>query len=591
MARRRPQGRLELTWMGKDQALVPDSDGKYDYSWADPADPRATEVKSLDVLRTVGDENAAADNLAIIGESGDALRTLATVPELADQYAGQVKLVYIDPPFNTGQTFEHFEDQLEHSVWLTMMRDRLRWLRPLLARDASIWVHVDEAESHRMRVLLDEEFGAQNFVAEIAWQKTYAPDNRATFTQMHDTILVYAVYYAAFKAVRNPLPRTAAQDAAYQNPDNDPRGPWKPGDFTAQAEPGRRASQIYTLTTPIGNEFDPPAGACWRFTQERYQELLADDRVWFGPDGQGRPAVKRFLSEVTQGRVPTSWWPYEEVGHNQDAKREIGKLFPGTTPFSTPKPERLLQRVIQIGSNLGDLVLDFFGGSGTTAAVAHKMGRRWVTVELQEANAEKYLLPRLSKVVDGTDRGGISTSVERVADGKLPDGVTTEDAKDFNSILNKVVKLDDVEIPANVLRAIKKATKTRNETTVNWSGGGGFTVAKIGPTMYEVDEETGEVYLSEAATNGVWSTAVAGQLGFRLDAQPPFVGTKNRMRLAVLDGVVASEDIEHLVTYLGQGERLTVVAKQVLPGAEETLSTLAPGSRLRRAPDQIIGGH
>lgn len=224
--RRNPKGRLELTWMGKDSALIPVEEGKYDYAWVDPNDPRACEVKSIEPLETVGQVDGptgAGENLLIIGDSGDALRSLGTIPEYADKYAGQVKLVYIDPPFNTEQTFEHYADQLEHSIWLTMMRDRIRDIKPLLAPDASVWVHLDDAEVHRMRVLLDEEFGAENFVATVVWQKAYAPRNDAAgFSTDQDYILVYS---ANPGWTSNRLPRRSSRDALYQSPDGDPR-PW-----------------------------------------------------------------------------------------------------------------------------------------------------------------------------------------------------------------------------------------------------------------------------------------------------------------------------------------------------------------------------
>lgn len=379
--------RLQLTWYNKDKALIPTETGKYGYTWVDPSDPRYCETHTLimdDYVRGTqtpkSDEFAYSeradlepqeDNLLILGESGDALEALTRVPELADKYVNKVKLIYIDPPFNTAQSFANYEDNLEHSVWLTMMRDRLLHLKKLLSDDGSIWVHLDDVEVHRMRVLLDEIFGADRFVAEMQWQKTYSPENRSVISHSNDTILVYCINQERFKAVRNLLPRSTAQNLVYQNPDDDPRGRWRPSDFTAQAAHGT-ADQFYTLTTPAGLQLDPPPGRCWLFTQRRYEELLADNRVWFGTSGQGAPQLKRFLSEVMQGRVPTTWWPHEEVGHSQEGKKEILALFPGEQPFSTPKPERLLERVITIGSNPGDIVLDAFAGSGTTAAVAQK---------------------------------------------------------------------------------------------------------------------------------------------------------------------------------------------------------------------------
>jgi adenine-specific DNA-methyltransferase len=588
--RRTPKGRLELTWMGKDMALIPAADGKYSYAWVDRGDPRAREVKSITPVAVVGQPDGptgAGENLMIVGDSGDALRALGTVPEWAARYRGKVKLVYIDPPFNTSQTFQHYEDQLEHSVWLTMMRDRIREIKPLLASDASIWVHLDDAEVHRMRVLLDEEFGAQSFVAQVVWEKVYTPDNRSSISPAQDYILVYSPDPFAFKARRNLLPRTDSANSPYGNRDNDPRGMWRPSDFTVQAGHAT-PSQFYELRSPAGLVFTPPPGRAWVYTQARYEELLADNRVWFGRDGLGRPNVKRFLSEVRQGVTPDSWWPYQEVGHNQDAKKEILAMFPGQEPFDTPKPERLLQRIIHIATDPGDVVLDCFAGSGTTAAVAHKMGRRWVTVELLRSTVDTFTRPRLEKVIKGEDPGGITVTKERVAAASLPDGVTPADAQTFGAVLTKAAKSID-GLDEATIKALRAATRTKTQPTVTWRGGGGFTVAEIGPSMYEVDDDTGEVYLSPAATNGAWSKAVAGQMRFELtENHPVFCGRRGRERLAVIDGIVDQEVVRTVTASLGEAEGVVIVAKGFLPDAQTLLRELAPGAVVRKAPSELF---
>ncbi|MGC5049305.1 site-specific DNA-methyltransferase [Micrococcus porci] len=351
--KRKPTGRLELNWMGKDSALIPSEDGKYDYAWVDPEDVRVREVKPLEVLETVGDMNAegAGDNLVVIGDSGDALRSLASIPEWKAKYEGQVKLVYIDPPFNTEQTFEHYADQLEHSVWLTMMRDRIRDMKPLLAKDASVWVHLDDAEVHRMRVLMDEEFGAENFVATICWQRRASRSNDAGFSVAHDLILVYATNAGRFSKTRNRLLRDA-NAAGYGNPDNDPRGLWQSVSFNA---PGARGESLsYGIEGPTGRVHYPPEGRHWSCKKEDFDSLVQDSRIWFGANGDGVPRQKVFLTDDS-GLVPNTWWTAKEVGTNDTGKKEIQALFPGQAPFSTPKPERLLERIIQIGSNSGDL--------------------------------------------------------------------------------------------------------------------------------------------------------------------------------------------------------------------------------------------
>jgi len=594
MVRRRPRGRLELTWMGKDAALIATEDGKYDYAWVDPDDPRVREVKTIDVIDIVAstldepDEKATSDNLLIIGDSGDALRSLGTVPEWADKYLGKVKLVYIDPPFNTSQTFEHYADQLEHSIWLTMMRDRIRDIKPLLAADASIWVHLDDVEVHRMRLVLDEELGADAFVAEMRWQKIPTRDNRTTISKSDDTLLVYAPSGSAWRYTRNLITRTADQIAGmYGNLDNDPRGLWTSDNLTAKAGPGRRAAQFWPMELPSGKVIDPPPGRCWLYTKERFDELVLDNRIWFG-DGTRVPRLKRFLSEVQEGLVPTTWWTYEEVGSNDTAKKEILALFPDATPFSTPKPERLLERIIHIGSNPGDIVMDCFAGSGTTAAVAQKMGRRWVTVELQEATVDAFTRPRLDRVVNGDDPGGITTMSERVAVDGLPDGMTPKDAQQFNSLLSKAAKAVD-GLNEDALKALRTATKTRDVRTVQWTGGGGFQVARMGPSMYEVDDASGEVFLSPAATNGAWSRAVAGQLKFtRTPDDPVFCGRKGRQRLAVVDGVVDENVIRTIVSSLADKQSAVVVGKAFVTGAAELLRELSPASVVRKAPDDLF---
>ena len=386
--------KLELTWPGKEERpklepriLIEDPD------------------KSYRAEGPGGAQGAGSfDNILIKGDNLLALKALEA------EYAGKVKCIFIDPPYNTGSAFTHYEDGREHSIWLSMMRQRVEILHRLLNDDGSIWVTLDDNEAPYFRVLADEIFGRSNFVATVVWQKIYARDNRATISTSQDYIHVYAKNAARWKTIRNLVSRDASQLKAYRNPDNDPRGPWKASDATAQGGHGT-ASQFYEIVLPTGETISPPPGLCWRYTKTRYEEMVADRRIWFGANGRGRPAIKRFLSEVQDGVVPTTWWPYNEVGHNQDAKREILALFPGVNPFATPKPEKLLRRVLEIATNPGDLVLDSFAGSGTTGAVAQKMGRRWIMVEIGD-HADTHIVPRLRKVVDGEDQGGISEAVE-----------------------------------------------------------------------------------------------------------------------------------------------------------------------------------
>ena len=460
--------------------------------------------------------------------------SLSELPAFEPECVGRVRLAYIDPPFNTGQAFGNYDDNLEHSVWLTMIRDRLAQIRRLLSEDGSVWLHLDDTQMHRARCVLDEVFGASNFVANVIWQKTYTRENRTDISISHDNVIVYAVNKTLWKKARNLLPPSEAQRARYRNPDDDPRGDWKSTPVHAKAEKGRRKEQFYTITLPSGRKVDPPPGNCWRFTRPRYKEMVADDRIWFGEDGDSMPALKKFWSEVQPGLVPTSIWPYDETGTTGTAKGEILALFPDLTPFSTPKPEVLIERILHIASDPGDMVLDCFLGSGTTAAVAHKMGRRWVGVEWREDTVRHFAMPRLEKVADGEDPGGVTD-------------------------------------------------------LTGWTGGGGFRVLDVAPSMFE--ESDGVVYLSDWAVNGALAEATAAQLGFAYAPDHPFVGCKGRSRLAVLDGHVSGAVADLLTASLKTQETLVICGTSVDPAVEERIQGTAPGSAVRKIPASILTGY
>ncbi|MDO9401269.1 MAG: site-specific DNA-methyltransferase [Polaromonas sp.] len=341
------------------------------------------------------------DNLLIQGDNLEALKALLPF------YRGHVKCIFIDPPYNTKSAFEHYDDNLEHAQWLSMMLPRLQLLRELLREDGSIWVTIDDNEGHYLKVLMDEVFGRGNFVASAIWQKRYSRENREAIGDVHDYIHIYALSPEKFKLQRNLVPLTEEQAKVYRNPNNDPKGRWRPVPMTAQ-EGHATAEQFYEVVTPSGKTFRPPEGRCWGLAQATYQRLLVEGRIYFGKNGDAQPNIIRYLSEVP-GIAPWTWWPSDEVGHTDEAKKEIHALFGKVDAFASPKPERLIERILHIATNPNDFVLDSFLGSGTTAAVAHKMGRRWIGIEMGE-HAATHCLPRLQKVVDG-EQGGISKAV------------------------------------------------------------------------------------------------------------------------------------------------------------------------------------
>lgn len=432
--------KLELMWVGKEKRaklepriLIEDPEKSYH------ADKRVSD-------------NDIFDNMLIHGDN------LLALKALEQDYAGRVKCIYIDPPYNTGNAFEHYDDGLEHSIWLSLMRERLELLKNLLSDDGSIWINLDDNESHYCKVLCDEIFGRINFVSNVIWQKKFSPSNDAKWlSDNHDHILCYAKNKITWRP--NLLPRSDLMNSRYKNPDNDIRGPWTSGDVSVKTY---SASCDYPITTPSGRVVNPPRGYCWRFSREKFQEMVADNRIWFGENGNSVPRVKRFLSDVKDGITALTIWTYQEVGHNQDAKKEV-KSFNDKDVFATPKPERLIERILTLGSNPGDLVLDSFLGSGTTAAVAHKMGRRWIGIELGE-HCDTHCVPRLKKVIDGEDAGGITKSA-------------------------------------------------------NWRGGGGFRYYNLAPSLVKFDE-WGNPIINKEFNENMLVRALCKVEGFNFDPSP-----------------------------------------------------------------------
>lgn len=374
--------KLELTWIGKDEER-------------EAIEPR---ILIEDPKYSYGDTESG--NMLIHGDN------LLALKALEQEYSGKVKCIYIDPPYNTGSAFEHYDDGLEHSIWLSLMKSRLELLRSLLADDGSLWINLDDNEVHYCKVMCDELFGRNNFLCDISWEKRYspAPDTK-DFGYIHDHILVYRKTNL-FK--RNLLPLTEDQTNRYKNPDNDPRGPWKAADYTCRFTSEQRPNLYYPIIQPLtGEEIWPKKTRVWANSKEEHDKNVIENRLWWGAKGTNSvPAKKNFLSEIQQGMMPMSLWHYQMAGTNQDAKKENMMLF-GDKPFDTPKPEKLIKIVLMIATNSGDLVLDSFLGSGTTAAVAQKMGRKYIGIELGN-HAYTHCYPRLKMVTDGTDQGGIS---------------------------------------------------------------------------------------------------------------------------------------------------------------------------------------
>ena len=432
--------------------------GRDGYRWADPAIPLSGD--RIAEVAPVGDASGAPepDGLVLVGDALEGLRCL----QLERGWLGEkgIRLVYVDPPFNTGQAFAQYADSLTHSVWLSMLRDRLLAVKPLLDPMASVWVHLDDVEQHRARCVLDEVFGRDAFVATIVWQKRTTRESRSAFSSNHDYIHVYApAGPQRWKKARNLLPNDGRP---LRNRDDDPRGPWADAPFTA---PGYRANQHYDITNPAGEVLRPPKGRSWYATKSVYEKLVEENRIWFPRDGAGLPRIKMFPQHL-RGLVPFSLWGPDEAGTNDDAKRHLMTMFPEIEAFATPKPESLLERIIHIGSTRGDIVIDFFAGSGTTAAVAHKMQRRWIAIERSPAIAAAFTVPRLARVVHGADPGGITESVAWCGGGQFVVG-TVGNASDLaldvalTALTREFSSAEAPELTATVQKRVRRNPATQ----------------------------------------------------------------------------------------------------------------------------------
>jgi adenine-specific DNA-methyltransferase len=482
------KGKLELTWVGK-------------YDEKKPVEPR---ILIEDTEKSYGDPNSK--NMLIHGDN------LIALQALQQGYAGKVKCIYIDPPYNTGSAFDQYDDSVEHSIWLSLMRKRLVLLRELMCEDGTIWISIDDNEGAYLKVLCDEIFSRNNFINTVVWQKIHSLKNDARYlSENHDFILVYAKNKELVKL--NLLERTESMNSRYKNPDNDPRGPWQSGDLVANEE---RQNGHFKVVSPItGKEFDVPVGKHWVYSEENLKAMIADGRVWFGKSGNAFPRKKRYLSEVMQGRKGSTIWLSEEVGHNQEAKRESIKLFGHQDFFATPKPERLIKQILTLASNPNDLILDSFLGSGTTIAVAQKMERRWIGIEMGN-QVYKYCKTRMDKVIEGED-GGISKSVD-------------------------------------------------------WHGGGGYHFYELAPSLLVKNDKLPVYQINPTYTFEMLCEAICKIEGFKYKQQDVFCGHSSEKRfIHVTTEFVNAEYIRSLSQHLDEGQSLLIYSTKIqsdmmLPG-------------------------
>ena len=494
--------KLELTWYGKEDPIK--------------VEPRLL-IENQELSNTLNDNDTS--NMLIHGDN------LLALKALLPKYAKKVKCVYIDPPYNTGGAFEHYDDNLEHSKWLNLMRPRLELLRDLLSEDGSIWISIDDDEQAYLKVLCDEIFGRRNFVANVIWEKKFSPQNDAKWlSDSHDFIMVYAKDKEIWRP--NLLPRTAEMNSRYNNPDNDPRGPWTSGDCSVKTY---SAACDYPITTPSGRVVNPPAGYCWRFSKDSFEKMVEENRIWFGANGDNVPRVKRFLSDVKQGMTPMTIWKKEDVGHNQDAKKEV-KLINSDSVFPTPKPEKLIQRIIHIASNPGDIVLDSFLGSGTTSAVAHKMGRIHIGIEMGD-HAYTHCKVRLDKVIEG-ERGGIS--------------------KDLN-----------------------------------WEGGGGYRFYELAPSLLREDM-FGEPIINPDYDANMLAAAVALHEGFKYEPDESVfwkqAKANEKSYLFVTTRHLDEKYIDSIRNSMQDDEYLIIACKSYVSGIEKAYSNIV----IKKIPQMLL---
>lgn len=498
--------KLELTWYGKDKEIK--------------LEPRLL-IENKD-LSNCSDENC--ENMLIHGDN------LLALKALENKFTGKIKCIYIDPPYNTGAAYEDYDDNVEHSTWLSLIKPRLEIIWNLLnGQTGSLWISIDDSEQAYLKILCDELFGRKNFVAQIVWQKRYSRENRQAIGDVHEYILVYAKNPSEFKKIRNLVPMDEQQSKVYKNPNNDPKGRWRPVPMTAQSGHAT-PEQFYEITAPGGKVFSPPPGRCWSLSKETFHKYLAEGKIYFGKNNNSQPNTIRYLSEVP-GVTPWTWWTSKEVGHTDSAKKEIIHLFGKNNIFDTPKPEILIQRILHIATNPNDLVLDSFLGSGTTAAVAHKMGRRWIGIEMGE-QAYTHCKVRLDKVISNEDKSGISKDV-------------------------------------------------------NWQGGGGYKFYELAPTLIKEDA-FGEPIINKEYNPEMLASAVALHEGFNYAPSKEIFWKQSRGNensyLFVTTQYVTKSYIENIAASMQDNEYLIIACKSF----DKDCNNLFKNIKVKKIPQMLL---
>jgi adenine-specific DNA-methyltransferase len=364
---------------------------------------KITNPKTLGQIKNKSFGTTSSDNLLIHGDNKIVLEGLAK------KYSNNVKCIYLDPPYNNGDKYNHYHDDKTHEEWISEVTEILVKIKEFLTEDGSLWISIDDSEMHYLKVVADEIFGRKNFLTTIIWQQRTTRENRSIFSRNHEYILVYVINPDLFKKKRNLLPLTNEVLARYKNPDKDKRGLWQ--SISANVQAGHAtANQFYKITSPNGKSHSPPNGRCWVYNEQRMIAEIQQNNIWFGINNNSAPRIKKFLNGATMGLTPETLWLASEVGTNDSAKKHFLSMFPTETVFDTPKPEELIKKIFEISTNKGDLIMDCYVGSGSSISVAHKMQRKYIGIEIDNHSVE-IALNRIKKVIKG-EQGGVSSAVK-----------------------------------------------------------------------------------------------------------------------------------------------------------------------------------